>query len=92
MSCNLSLVSGVLVRGKVAFPACTLLKDPVSLRCLRGYGGSGCEAMGGADTGLGLLLLNELLHHEDTLFGTIEVVTGDGMTKSVTLEADDAAN
>ena len=54
MSCNLSLVSGVLVWGKVAFPACTLLKDPVSLRRLRGYGGSGCEATGGADTGLGL--------------------------------------
>ena len=56
MSCNLSLVSGVpLLRGTVtvAFPASTLLLDPVSLRRLRGYGGSGCEAMGGADTGLG---------------------------------------
>ena len=52
MSCNLSPVSGVLVRG-MAFPACTLLSDPVSLRCLQGYGGRGCEAMGGADTGLG---------------------------------------
>ena len=56
MSCNLSLVSGVLLlRGTVtvAFPASTLLLDPVSLGRLQGYGGSGCEAMGGADTGLG---------------------------------------
>ena len=56
MSCNLSLVCGVaMLRGTVlvAFPASTLLLDPVSLRRLRGYGGSGCEAMGGADTGLG---------------------------------------
>ena len=52
MSCNLSLVSGVLVWGAMAFPACTLLLDPLSLRRLRGYGGSGCEAIGGADTGL----------------------------------------
>ena len=56
MSCNLSLVSGVLVlQGTVlvAFPASTLLLDPMSLRHLCGYKGSGCEAMGGADTGLG---------------------------------------
>ena len=52
MSCNLSLFSGVLVRGAVAFPACTVLTDPVLLRRLRGNGGSGCEAAGGADTGL----------------------------------------
>ena len=52
MSCNLSPVSGVLVQGAVAFPACTLLLDPMSLRRLRGYRGSGCEAVGGADTGL----------------------------------------
>ena len=52
MSCNLSLFSGVLVRGALAFPACTLLIDPVLLRRLRGNGGSGCEATGGADTGL----------------------------------------
>ena len=52
MSYNLSLFSGVLVRGALAFPACTLLIDPVLLRCLRGNGGSGCEATGGADTGL----------------------------------------
>ena len=51
MSCNLSLFSGVLVRG-MAFLACTLLSDPVLLRRLRGRGGSGCEAIGGADTGL----------------------------------------
>ena len=51
MSCNLSLFSGVLVRG-MAFPACTVLSDPVVLRRLRGNGGSGCEATGGADTGL----------------------------------------
>ena len=51
MSCNLSLFSGVLVWG-MAFPAYTLLLDPVSLRRLRGKGGSGCEAIGGADTGL----------------------------------------
>ena len=50
-SCNLSLVSGVLVRG-IAFLACTVLSDPVVLRRLRGKGGSGCEATGGADTGL----------------------------------------
>ena len=36
-SCNLSLVSGVLVWG-IAFPACTLLSDPVVLRRLRGKG------------------------------------------------------
>ena len=50
-SCNLSLVSGVLIRG-MAFPACTVLLDPESLRRLQGKGGSGCEATGGADTGL----------------------------------------
>ena len=50
-SCNLSLFSGVLVRG-IAFLACTVLSDPVVLRRLRGKGGSGCEATGGADTGL----------------------------------------
>ena len=52
MSCKLSFDTGVLVRGAVAFPAGTLLLDPMSLRRLRGYGGSGCEAIGGADTGL----------------------------------------
>ena len=51
MSCKLSLVSGVL-EGGLAYPACTLLTDPVTLRRLRGNGGSGCEATGGADTGL----------------------------------------
>ena len=47
MSCNLSLFSGVLVRGALAFPACPLLIDPVLLRRLWGNGGSGCEATEG---------------------------------------------
>ena len=36
----------------MAFLACTLLLDPVSLRRLRRYGGNGTEATVGADTGL----------------------------------------
>ena len=93
MSCNLSLFSGVLVRG-MAFPACTLLLDPVSLRRLRGRGGggSGCEAIGGADTGLFGCCSMASLHHQDMLLCSDDGVTGDGMTKSVTLVADDAAN
>ena len=38
------------------------------------------------------LLFDLPLHHEDTLFGTDDGVMGDGMTKSVTLVADDTAN
>ena len=80
MSCNLSLFSGVLVRGALAFPACTLLIDPVLLRRLWGNGGSGCEATGGADTGLFGCCSICLCSHEDTLLGTDDGVTGDGMT------------
>ena len=56
MSCNLSFASQVLVLLQtvftVAFPACTLLLDIMWLKQLHGYGGSGTEATGGADTGL----------------------------------------
>ena len=41
MSCNLSVSESLLLRGALAFSACTWFLDPLSLGCLRGYGGSG---------------------------------------------------
>ena len=92
MSCNLSLFSGVLIRGAVAFPACTLLIDPVLLRRLRGNGGSGCEAMGGADTGLFGCCSICLCITRIRCLAPWKVLTGDGMTQSVTLMADDGVD
>ena len=53
MSCNLSVSESLLLRGVLAFSACTWLLDPLSLGCLWGYGGSGIFATGGAETGRG---------------------------------------
>ena len=53
MSCNLSVSDSLLLRGALAFSACTWFVDPLSLGCLRGYGGSGIFATGGAETGRG---------------------------------------
>ena len=53
MSCNLSVSESLLLRGALAFSACTWLLDPLSLGRLRGYGGSGIFATGGAETGRG---------------------------------------
>ena len=50
MSCNLFSES-LLLRGALAFSACTWLLDPLSLGRLRGYGGSGIFATGGTETG-----------------------------------------
>ena len=51
MSCNLSVYESLLLRGALAFSACTCFLDPLSLG--RGYGGSGMFATGGAETGRG---------------------------------------
>ena len=55
MSCNLSVSESLLLRGALAFSACTCtcFLDPLSLGRLRGYGGSGMFATGGAETGRG---------------------------------------
>ena len=53
MSCNLSVSESLLLRGALAFSACTCFLDPLSLGHLRGYGGSGMFATGGAEIGLG---------------------------------------
>ena len=53
MSCNLSVSESLLLQGASAFSACTCFLDPLSLGRLRGYGGSGMFATGGAETGLG---------------------------------------
>ena len=53
MSCNLSVSESLLLRGALAFSACTWFLDPLSLGRLRGYGGSGIFATGGAETGRG---------------------------------------
>ena len=53
MSCNLSVSESLLLRKALAFSACTCFLDPLSLGRLRGYGGSGMFAAGGAETGLG---------------------------------------
>ena len=69
MSCNLFVSESLLLRGALAFSACTWLLDPLSLGCLRGYGGSGMFATGGAETGprLVLRLTGNLLQHGDML-------------------------
>ena len=53
MSCNLSVSESPLLWRALAFSACTWFSDPLSLGRLRGYGGSGILAAGGAETGLG---------------------------------------
>ena len=53
MSCNLSVSESLLLRRALAFSACTCFIDPLSLGCLRGYGGSGIFASGSAETGRG---------------------------------------
>ena len=54
MSCNLSVSESLLfLWSALALSACTWFLDPMSHRCLRGYGRSGMLAAGGADTGLG---------------------------------------
>ena len=53
MSCNLSVPESLVLRGALAFSACTCLVDPLSLGRLRGYGGSGIFATGGATGGVG---------------------------------------
>ena len=53
MSCNLSVSESLLLWGALAFSACTCFLDPLSLGRLRGYGGSGMFATGGAETGHG---------------------------------------
>ena len=54
MSCNLSGSESLLFLWRaLAFSACTCFLDPMSLGHLRGYGGSGIFAAGGAETGLG---------------------------------------
>ena len=53
MSCNLSVSESLLLRGALASSACTWFLDPLSLGRLRGYGGSGMFATGGAETGRG---------------------------------------
>ena len=53
MSCNLSVSESLLLRRALAFSACTCFVDPLSFGPLRGYGGSGMFATGGAETGCG---------------------------------------
>ena len=53
MSCNLSVSESLLLRGALAFSACTWFLDPLSLGHLQWYGGSGIFATGGAETGRG---------------------------------------
>ena len=50
MFCNLSVSESLLLRGALAFSACTWLLDPLSLGRLWRYGGSGFSATGGAET------------------------------------------
>ena len=60
----------------LAFSACTWLLDPLSLGRLRGYGGSGIFATGGAETGpwLVLRLTGNLLQYGDMLLLVSQVV------------------
>ena len=76
MSCNLSVSESLLLRDAMAFSACTWLLDPLSLGRLRGYGGSGIFATGGAETGRGwfLRLTGNLLQYGDTLLLVSQVV------------------
>ena len=53
MFCNPVSESLLFLRRAEAFSACTCLIDPLSHGCLRGYGGSGMLAAGGAETDLG---------------------------------------
>ena len=53
MSCNLSVSESLLLRGALAFSACTWFLDPLSHGHLWGYSGSGIFATGGAETGRG---------------------------------------
>ena len=53
MSCNPVSESLLFLQRAEAFSACTWFLDPKSLGRLRGYGGSGIFAAGGAETGLG---------------------------------------
>ena len=53
MSFNPVSESLLFLRGAEAFSACTCFVDPLSHGHLRGYGGSGMLAAGGAETGLG---------------------------------------
>ena len=53
MSCNLSVSESLLLRGALAFSACTCFLDPLSHGSLWGYRGSGMFAAGGTETGLG---------------------------------------
>ena len=75
MSCNLSVFESLLLREALAFSACTWLLDPLSLRRLRGNGGSGFSATGGRD-GLWLVLrlTGNLLQYVDTLLLVSQVV------------------
>ena len=70
MSCNLSVSESLLLWRALAFSACTCFVDPLSLGRLRGYGGSGFSATGGAETGRGWFcgwLAGNLLQYGDTL-------------------------
>ena len=73
MSCNLFVSESLLLRGALAFSACTWFLDPLSLGHLRGYGGSGMFAPGGAETGRGWLAGN-LLQYGNTLLLVSQVV------------------
>ena len=53
MSCNLSVSESLLLRGAMAFSACTWFLDPLSHGRLRGYRGSGIFATGGTEMGRG---------------------------------------
>ena len=53
MFCNPVSESLLFLRRAEAFSACTCFVDPLSHGRLRGYGGSGMLAAGGAETGLG---------------------------------------
>ena len=53
MSCNLSVSESLLLRGALAFSACTCFVDPLSHGRLRGYRASGFSATGGTEMGCG---------------------------------------
>ena len=89
MSCNLSVSESLLLWRALAFSACTCFLDPLSLGCLRGYGGSGTFAAGGTETGLGWFcgLTGNLLQYGDTLLLSIWLlVTGRPWSVSGTCE------
>ena len=76
MSCNLSVSESLLLRGALAFSACTCFLDPLSLGRLRGYGGSGMFATGGTETGLGWFCgwHGNLLQYGDMLLLVSQIV------------------